>query len=336
MYGFKKLYLPLLVAVLAVGCGDKKDEAATEEKAPTQVAAKVNGTELTVHQVNYALQRMPNLDADQTKAASLQVVRNLVDQELLLQKALEDKLDRDPTVVQALDAARRQILAEAYMSRKLGGAVEPTDAEVSNYFDQHPELFAKRKIYRLQEISIKAPKEKHDAIRAQLSASRTLDDFAKWLKAEELEVKAAQGVKTAEQLPLQMLPQLAKMPDGQAMVVNTPDGLMVVVLVDSQTQPVTLEQAKPAIARMLQTQARQKAAKAELDTLKAAAMIEYMGEFADAGKEAEAAAAPAEPAAAAEPAASPATDGTTDAAPAAPAADADADADAISKGISGL
>ena len=325
MHGFKKVYLPLLVAMLAAGCGDK-DEAATEEKVPTQVAAKVNGTELTVHQVNYALQRIPNLDKDQTEAATLQAVRNLVDQELLLQKALSDKLDRDPMVVQALDASRRQILAEAYMSRKLGTPAEPSDAEVTEYFNQHPELFSKRKIYRLQEISIKAPKDKHDAIRARLGASRTLDEFAKWLKAEDLPVKAAQGVKTAEQLPLQMLPQLAKMPDGQAMVVNTPDGLMVIVLADSQMQPVTLEQSKPAIARLLQTQAQQKAAKAELDALKAAAKIEYMGEFVDAGKEADAAAAPAEPAAAAEPAATPA-----DTAPA-----ADADADAISKGISGL
>src|SRR5512139_4330043 len=98
MYGFKKLYLPLLVAALVVGCGDKKDEAA-EDKKPTQVAAKVNGTELTVSQVNFALQRIPNLDKDQSKAASLQVVRNLVDQEVLAQKATVDKLDRDPAVM---------------------------------------------------------------------------------------------------------------------------------------------------------------------------------------------------------------------------------------------
>jgi EpsD family peptidyl-prolyl cis-trans isomerase len=327
MQGFKKLYLPLMIAAaLVAGCGDKKDETATEEKAPTQVAAKVNGTELTVHQVNNALQRIPNLDKDQTKAASLQVVRNLVDQELLLQKALSDKLDRDPMVVQALDASRRQILAEAYMSRKLGTPAEPSDAEVTDYFNQNPELFSRRKVYRLQEISIKAPQDKHDAIRAQLGASKSLNDFGEWLKTEKYEVKASQGVKPAEQLPLAMLPQLAKMPDGQAMVVNAPDGLLVVVLADSQAQPVTLEQAKPAIVRRLQTDARQKAAKAELDALKATAKIEYMGEFVDAGKEADAAAAPAEPAAAAEPAATPA-----DTAPA-----ADADADAISKGISGL
>lgn len=333
MQGFKKLVLPLVIAALVVGCGDKKDEAATEEKAPSQVAAKVNGTELTVHQVNYALQRIPNLDAEQSKAASLQVVRNLVDQELLVQKALADKLDRDPTVVQTLDATRRQILAEAYMSRKLGTPVEPTDAEVADYFDKHPELFTNRKIYRLQELSIKAPDDKHDAIRAQLGASKTLNDFAEWLKAEGYPVKAGQGVKPAEQLPTQLLPQLAKMPDGQAMVVNAPDGLMVIVLADSQTQPVTLEQAKPAIVRALQTEARQKAAKAEMDNLKATAKIEYLGEFAEAGKVEEAApaepaaAAPAEPAAAApaEPAAAPAAEAVPD-----------ADAEAISKGVSGL
>lgn len=314
----KKVYLSLLIAaVLATGCGDKKEGADGGDKPATQVAAKVNGTELTVHQVNFALQRIPNLDKNNTKAASLQVVKGLVDQELLVQKAEADKLDRDPAVVQALDAARRQILADAYMSRKLGTPAEPSDAEVSDYFNKHPELFSNRKIYRLQEISIKAPKDKQEAIRAQLAASKTLNDFGAWLNAQNIPAKAAQGVKPAEQLPMEILPRLASMPDGQAMVVNTPDGLLVIVLAGSQAQPVTLEQAKPAIARALQQQARQKAAKAELDALRAAAKIEYVGEFADAGKEAAAPAAaePAKPAAEAAPG---------------------ADADAISKGISGL
>ena len=318
MHGLKKLYLPLLIVALMAGCGDKKGGTAEESK-PTQVAAKVNGTELTVSQVNYALQRIPNLDKDQSKAASLQVIRNLVDQEVLAQKAQSEKLDRDPVVVQALDAVRRQIMAEAYMTRKLGTPAEPTDAEVTDYFDKHPELFTKRKIYRLQELSIKAPKEKQETIRKQLADSKTLSDFAAWLKDEKYPVQASQGVKPAEQLPQGLLPKLAEMPDGQAMVVNTPEGLLVILLADSQVQPVTLEQAKPAIARLLQNEARQKAAKAELDKVKAEAKIEYMGEFADAGKEPAAAATAGS---AAEPAA----------APAAPAADADA----ISKGVSGL
>lgn len=319
MHGLKKLYLPLLIVALIAGCGDKKDGTAEEGK-PTQVAAKVNGTELTVSQVNYALQRIPNLDKDQSKAASLQVIRNLVDQEVLAQKAQSEKLDRDPVVVQALDAARRQIMAEVYMTRKLGTPAEPTDAEVSDYFNKHPELFTKRKIYRLQELSIKAPKEKQEAIRKQLTDSKTLGDFVAWLKDEKYPVQASQGVKPAEQLPQAILPKLAEMPDGQAMIVNTPEGLLVIVLADSQVQPVTQEQAKPAIARLLQNEARQKAAKAELDKVKAEAKIEYVGEFADAGKEAPPAPVPdATPTAPAESTATPA-----------------ADANAISKGVSGL
>lgn len=310
MQGLEKHYLPLLLAAaLAAGCGEKNADAA-KAKTPSQVAAKVNDVELTVHQINHALQRMPGLDKEQSKTASLQVVRNLVDQEVLAQKALADKLDRDPNVVQSLDAARRQILAEAYMGRKLGAQSGTPEAEVIDYFENHPELFAKRKIYRLQEIAIQAPEEKRGAIRAKLDASKDLNAFSEWLKAENYPVKAAQGVKAAEQLPLEILPKLAQMQQGQAMIANAPDGLLVVVLAGSQPQPVTLEQAKPAIERMLQLQARQKAAKAELDTLKAAAKIEYVGEFADAGK--------------------------TELATATAESDAGAAGDTVAKGVSGL
>jgi len=123
------LFLPMLIVALVAGCGDKKDGATTGGAPPAQVAAKVNGTELTVSQVDFALQRNPNLDKAQMKTASLQVVRFLVEQEVLAQKALGDKLDSDPKVMQALDAARRQILAEAFLARKLGTPAEPSDAE---------------------------------------------------------------------------------------------------------------------------------------------------------------------------------------------------------------
>jgi len=321
----KKLTLPLLIAAaLTAGCGESPDEAAEGEAPATQVAAKVNDTELTVHQVNHALQRIPNLTQEQSKAASLQVVRSLVDQELLVQKATEEKLHRDPEVVQSIDAARRQILAEAYMSRQLGTPVEPADTEISAYFNAHPYLFTQRKLYRLQEISIKVPEDKRDAVRARLAESGTLAEFGEWLRAENIPAQGAQGVKSAEQLPLEVLPRLAQMPKGQAMVVNTPDGLLVIVVADSQLQPVNLEQARPAISRLLQQQARQKAAEAKLESLRAAAKIEYVGDFVDAGKVAAAPAAAA-PAAAAPAAAAPA---------AAPAAGTDADA--INRGLSGL
>lgn len=276
-----KIYLPLLLgATLAVsGCVDKKKTTDS-----TAVVAKVNNTQFTEQQINTAVQRIPNLDRSRTKEASVQLVRSLVDQEVLVQKAVQDKLDRDPKVMELLEAARRQVLAQVYMDKKLGPLTVPTAAEVTAFYNQHPELFAQRKLYKIQEVAIKAPASEYEAIRAQLAASKTLNDFAAWLKTKNYPVNGTQEIKAAEQLPAPLLAKLQTMPDGQATVVTTPEGLIILVLAGSQLQPVTELQAKPAIERMVQLKKREEAAKQELDKLKAAAKIEYLGEYADAGK----------------------------------------------------
>src|SRR5687768_423516 len=93
---------------LLVGCGDKKDKTAS------QTAAKVNKDEVTVHQINFVLQQQRNLRPEQADAASRQILERLIDQQLALQKGDDLKVDRDPRVVQQLEAARREILARAY------------------------------------------------------------------------------------------------------------------------------------------------------------------------------------------------------------------------------
>ena len=279
----KKMYLPLLIsAMLAVSACDAQKKTASEDN--TLVVAKVNGAELTKQQIDTAVQRIPNLDKSRTKEASLEVARTLVEQELLVQKAKQDKLDRDPKVMELLEAARRQVLAQAYMDKILGVPTLPTPGEVTAYYNQHPELFSQRKLYRIQEVAIKAPASEHEAIRAQLAASKTLNDFAAWIKTKNYPVNGTQEIKAAEQLPLPLLAKLQTMPDGQATVVSSPQGLIILVLAGSQPQPVTELQAKPAIERLVQVQKRQQAAKQELEKLKAAAKIEYLGEFAEAGK----------------------------------------------------
>lgn len=277
------IYLPLLLsAMLAMsGCVDKKKTTTTDT---TPVVAKVNGTQFTEQQVNTAVQRIPNLDKSQTKQASLQLLRSMVDQEVLVQKALQDKLDRDPKVMELLETARRQVLAQSYMEKQLGAVTAPTAAEITAYYNAHPELFAQRKLYRIQEVAIKAPTSEYETIRAQLAASKTLNDFATWLKTKNYPVNGSQEIKAAEQLPPPLLAKLQAMPDGQATVVATPEGLIVLVLAGSQLQPVTEAQAKPAIERLVEVEKRKNAAKQVLDKLKAGAKIEYLGEFAEAGK----------------------------------------------------
>src|SRR5438105_6093677 len=90
----------LVVGLAALGgCG-----RGGETKAASQVAAKVNSEEITVHQVNNVLARAQNVPPEQAARAKREIVDRLIDQSLAKQQALEKKLDRSPNVVQALEA----------------------------------------------------------------------------------------------------------------------------------------------------------------------------------------------------------------------------------------
>ena len=277
-------------AVLLSACGEKKDAAAS------QTAAKINKDEVTVHQINFVLQQQRNLRPEQAEAASKQVLERLIDQQLALQKAEETKVDRDPRVLQQLEAARREVIARAYLEKVGEAAPKPTPEEIKKYYDEKPALFSQRRIYQIQEIGIEAPADRLPELRQKLAAAKNINEFVEYLKASGLKFSGNQAVRAAEQLPLNSLDALSKMQDGQAMVVPTPTGAQVVVLAGSRMQPVTEEQARPAIEQFLVNERRRKLVEDDLKAMRAAAKIEYVGKFAEGAPAAGGAAAPAAPA----------------------------------------
>ncbi len=299
----------LAAAALLAACGGSNKETAS------QTAAKVNKEEITVHQINFVLQQQRGIKPEQVDAASHQILERLIDQELAVQKAEELKLDRDPRVVQQLEAAKREIIARAYVEKVGEAATKPTAAEISKYYDDNPALFKERRIYNLQELAIEAKPEQVAELKAKLEAAKNISDFIETLKAEGYRYTANQAVRAAEQLPLANLGTFAAMKDGQAMLNATPTGAQVIVLAGSRSQPVTLEQATPAIELFLVNERKRDLINKDMKAMRDGAKIEYVGKFAEA--------------AASAPAAAPAP---TPTAPAAPAASG-LDASSISKGM---
>ena len=278
-------------AVMVAGCGEKKDKAAS------QTAAKVNKDEITVHQINFVLQQQRGLKPEQADAASRQILERLVDQQLTLQKGEDQKIDRDPRVVQQLEAARREILSRAYLEKVGEAAPKPTPEEIKKYYDDKPALFRERRIYSIQEITIEARPDQVTELREQLAGAKNINEFVEYLKAKEFRFNGNQAVRAAEQLPLNSLDAFARMKDGQAMLVPGANGVQVIVLAGSRNQPVAEDQARPAIEAYLLNERKRKLVEDELKALRAAAKIEYVGKFAEAAASAPAGAAPAAPAA---------------------------------------
>lgn len=318
--------LPVVVAAaLVAGCGDKSSSG--EGKA-TQTAARVDGNEITVHQINQILERQQGLKPEQAEAASHRVLESLIDQQLAVAKAEEQKLDRDPQVVQMLEATRRSILARTYLEKAAAaGAGTPTTEEIRKYYDEKPALFSQRKVYALQEFTVPATKEQSQALMEQLKATRGPAQFVEVLKASGIKFNANQITQAAEGLPLGIIDPLSKVSDGEALYITGNDGFKALLVVASRSQPVAFEQAKPAIEQYLTAERRRDFAVKEMKALRTAAKVEYLGKFVNKPAAAASGASAVTP--------EPATPAPSVATPAAPSSSA-LDAAALSKGLSGL
>ena len=257
----------VISAALLSACGDPKDKPAT------QAAAKVNREEITVHQINAVLQQQRGVTPEQVAEASRRVLERLIDQELALQQAAEIKVDRDARVMQAIESARRDIVARAYAERIGEGATKPTPEEIKKYYDDNPALFSDRRVYQLQELAIEVAPAQIDSLRAKLQAAKNINEFVEHLKANKITYSANQAVRGAEQLPMGALPTLAKLKDGEAILNATPTGAQVVVLAGSRAQPVDEAQAARAIEQFLLNERKRKIVADDLKSLRESAKI---------------------------------------------------------------
>ena len=271
------LTLAALVLMLT-GCGDKK-----KDKPASQTAARVNKEEITVHQINFVLQQQRGVAPEQAASASQAVLERLVDQELALQKAQDQKLDRDPRVLQQLEAVRREIVARAYVDKISSGATKPAADEIKAYYDAHPALFRERRIYSLQEIMIQAKPDQVELLRAKLASVKEMPEFVNYLKTSDIKFAANQAVRPAEQLPLTSLDKLAQMKEGQSIFNTTPTGAQVLVVAGARSQPIAEARAAPAIEQFLLNERKRKLVEDDLKALRTSAKIEYVGEYAKGG-----------------------------------------------------
>jgi len=273
----RSLLVALSSVLVLIACGNRGTD---DKKVATQVAARVNNEEISVHQINNVLARAGDIKPEQAKQAGRQILDKLIEQELLVQQAMEKKLDRDPRVMQAIEAAKREILSRAYIEQEAGKAAKPDSAAVKAFYDKNPALFKERRVFNLQEVSISANPEQILAVEEQVKQAKSIDDVVTYLKNQKIQFNAQSGVKAAEQLPIEILPKFQNLKDGQAALIPTPAGLTLVYVAASQVSPRDEAAARPFIEQYLTNQKRNEVVAGQIKQLREKAKIEYMGDFA--------------------------------------------------------
>jgi len=272
----------LLSTLLISGCGKKENTGSKQSN--DQVVAKVNGEEITIHQVNFQLSRMGQMSQEQAKVASKQVLASLVTQEMLKQKALEAKLDQDPAIIQTLAFSKDQLLAQAYLQKTVSKTPKASTSEIDTFYKEHPELFESRRVFRLQELVVNIPKEKFAETELSLKPMKDISAVVNWLKENKYPVTVNSNVKAAEELPMLVLKKMQNLKDGEILIVPTNKTFNILQIAASQTQPINRAKATPIIEQYFFNQNKNKIANNEITALNEKAKIEFIGAFSDMKK----------------------------------------------------
>ncbi len=274
--GLSLLAVALLSAVTACGNKDKASGSTS------QTLARVDGQEITVHQLNEELARN-NVPAGQKDAVSKKLLDGLVDRQLLDDAASKDKIDRDPNVMAAIDRAKAQIVAQAYLQKRLATVARPTKEDIDKYYADHPDFFAERKQYDLEQIVIHN-KDFGAELKAMIAPAKSLDDVAAWLKNHHVEYSRSGFSRSTVDMMGALTKKLKEMRKDQLFAVQEPgeNGATTIAAIKNvKDDPVKAEVADPQIGNFLLSQRNKEAAEAEVTRLRAAAKIEYLHKQAE-------------------------------------------------------
>jgi hypothetical protein len=172
-----------------------------------------------------------------------------------------------------------QLAARAYLQQVAQAQPRPSAEEVHKYYAQHPELFAQRRLFTLEQIEVAREAGLAAALQERAASATSMEQIADWLRLREIQHTFTRGVRAAEQIPLDLLPRLQAIKEGELRAVDPGgDALFVIRVVATRLAPLDEAAAAPLIEQFLLKRRWSEAIGTELQQLRHAARVEYAEE----------------------------------------------------------
>lgn len=267
----KKIAIALLCAgtALLAGCNKKTPSG--------QVAATVNGEEITLQEINTELQSAqlpPNADKAAVQKALLQRV---IDRKLLVSAAEDKKLDKTPEYMGQKRRMDELLLAQTFAKQQLTSVPVPTPGEVDKFMNDRPNVYKTREAWLLDQIRFPAPKNAQAL--APLAQDHTMDAVAARLKTLGIQFERGNAQLDTGNLPKNVLDQVNKLPATEPFVIPQAGVVTVNIVTQRKAIPIDAAAAKQAATRDWRQQKFADMLQKQLDALKAGAKITYQSGF---------------------------------------------------------
>ncbi len=236
-----------------------------------KIAARVNGEKILAEEVDLALQYKGVAKHDPT--ARQRLVEKLVIEELLAQQFLRGTPGSALVEKSAVSTARREILARSYIETLVGGVARPSAEQMSAYYRDNPNMFARRRIFTLRQLDVSAAPSRHAELRRRVGGAESLDALADWLRRENIRFVRTDLERGSDELEGNLVAQLDGLKKAEVGVLDTSSGLRVIQLVRTRPAPIDEKTASPSIEQRLWREMRVAAVEAEVSRLSGMAAI---------------------------------------------------------------
>lgn len=252
--------------------------AACNKEATGQVAAVVNGEEITLQEINAELgqtQIPEGADRQELQRAALQ---RIIERRLLAQAARREGVDESPEFL-----VRRRQLEDALLVQLLGQqagrtASVPNEAAIDSFMEENPAVFAGRTILAVDRIQFPVPSQP-ERLR-QLEDDHSMEAVASRLRQMGVEFARDNAELDSARLGQDRFNRIQALPDGEPFITSENGIVTVAVVTGSTPRPVDEAQARPAAVQLMRNQALSEAIRQRLDAERASAEIEYQEGFA--------------------------------------------------------
>ncbi|WP_337180128.1 hypothetical protein [Sphingopyxis granuli] len=252
------------------------------DKEPTgQVAAVVNGEEITLQEVNAELGNVNIPDGVDKKVVQQAALERVVERRLLAQAARDEGLDKTPDYLLRERQLRDALLVQLMGQKAQRAQRVPEQAEIDKFVADNPDMFADRKIFAIDRIQFPLPKDM-GALKA-LENDHSMEAVAAHLQELGIKFARADAQMDSAQVGKQRMQQIRALPAGEPFIAPENGMVTVAVIKSERAVPLTGDAARPLAVQAIQNQQLTSAMQDRLKQARAAAEIKYQPDFAPKG-----------------------------------------------------
>lgn len=242
-----------LTAAACVALADCKPPWTPAAGAGPQVVATVQGRRIMKEDLDLEMAGAAPPDAAHRQAAEASALRDIIARDIMARAARAQGLDRTPAFRREEARVTDTLLAQA-LQEKMAAAPPPiTRAQAMAFMGAHPDLFAQRKIFSLDQIRLAPPSD--PSLLKALSGLTSLDQIAAALSQAKTPFQRDTAQLDAVGAAPALVEALAKAPPRQLFVLPQGPILSINQIKATRIEPFTGEPAIAYAQKILTTQA---------------------------------------------------------------------------------